>query len=708
MPTRADAASHFQRSGTQPTSPSSPTGARGHARALAAALLVLATTLFSAPAVTAEPQRALRPFPTVALPERTRGEHAIKQLGARLPEVAQWYGMTTSQFARTLLADRTAWLDREGRLLFIDEIDSNAGAVAATPTTSAAAPFPLEQTFLLHSRPGAKRTLYINFVGATVTGTAWNNGFGLAAIQAAAFDLDGNVSDFSAAERSAIQAVWQRVAEDYAPFDVDVTTEMPAAERITRSSSTDDVFGAAVMVTRDWTVAAGSPCGCGGFAYVGVFDFTTDVNKPGWVFFDNLASYEKYVAEAVSHEAGHMLGLSHDGYNNGTTQRGYYGGHGSGTTSWAPIMGNSYHASVTQWSKGEYPYATQTEDDLAVMQTYGAPLRADDHGNDIAHATSLSWSKASGVVTLSGSGVVGARADVDLFGFYSSGGAVALQVDPFALGANLDIQATLHDALGNVVASASPPSALNASINLDSIPAGNYYLKVEGVGFGDAATGYTDYASLGHYSISGTLTGSVTPNQPPVAMASASGTSGNAPLTVNLSSAGSSDPEGGALTYDWDFGDGTAHSTAANPTHVYNAVGSYTTTLTVRDPQGAATNASLTIVVSAPPPTTVMHVGAIDMELGTNKRGVRGLATVRVVDAKGMPVSGATVTGQWTGTMPGTATGTTGTDGSIRLGSPRTRATGPLTFTFTITGVSKSGATYNAAANVETSDSISR
>ncbi len=60
----------------------------------------------------------------------------------------------------------------------------------------------------------------------------------------------------------------------------------------------------------------------------------------------------------------------------------------------------------------------------------------------------------------------------------------------------------------------------------------------------------------------------VSSNQAPVAAASATPTSGAAPLTVTFSSAGSVDPEGAALTYSWDFGDGAA-STAANPTHTY-------------------------------------------------------------------------------------------------------------------------------------------
>ncbi|HRC36429.1 MAG TPA: M66 family metalloprotease, partial [Rubrivivax sp.] len=102
------------------------------------------------------------------------------------------------------------------------------------------------------------------------------------------------------------------------------------------------------------------------------------------VFYDALGSgNEKYVAEAISHEAGHNMGLGHDGYSGG----GYYQGHGSGATGWAPIMGVGYYQSLVQWSKGEYATANNVQDDYAVMQSNGLPLRADDHGNSAGTAT---------------------------------------------------------------------------------------------------------------------------------------------------------------------------------------------------------------------------------------------------------------------------------------------------------------------------------
>ncbi len=92
-------------------------------------------------------------------------------------------------------------------------------------------------------------------------------------------------------------------------------------------------------------------------------------------------------------------------------------------------------------------------------------------------------------------------------------------------------------------------------------------------------------------------------NRSPVAIATANRTSGPSPLAVTFSSAGSSDPEGGALSYRWTFGDGST-STAANPTTTYTANGTYTPTLTVTDPTGLTGTASLVITVGNTAPVS--------------------------------------------------------------------------------------------------------
>ncbi|MFI6345487.1 PQQ-dependent sugar dehydrogenase [Streptomyces sp. NPDC050560] len=91
-------------------------------------------------------------------------------------------------------------------------------------------------------------------------------------------------------------------------------------------------------------------------------------------------------------------------------------------------------------------------------------------------------------------------------------------------------------------------------------------------------------------------------NRSPVAKAAADRTSGPTPLSVEFSSEGSSDPEGGALSYSWDFGDG-ATSTDADPTHEYTEAGTYSPTLTVTDPEGLTGTASLVVTAGNTAPT---------------------------------------------------------------------------------------------------------
>jgi glucose/arabinose dehydrogenase len=94
-------------------------------------------------------------------------------------------------------------------------------------------------------------------------------------------------------------------------------------------------------------------------------------------------------------------------------------------------------------------------------------------------------------------------------------------------------------------------------------------------------------------------------NQAPVARAGADRTSGAAPLTVNFSAAGSSDPEGGALSYSWNFGDGGT-STQANPSHTFTGSGQRAVTLTVTDPAGRTGTATVTITVGNTAPTVTL------------------------------------------------------------------------------------------------------
>lgn len=653
---------------------------------------------------TALAQPAPKPaMPSLSLPEKARGEAAIRALAGRLPAVAAAHGKSAAEFTAILRRDRSAWVDKKGRLFFVEEAPvPTVTAAAAAATTVVSAVYPLTDTFRLHSKPGAKRTIYLDFNGHVATGTAWNASYGITTINAPAFDIDGNPAAFSDTELTRIQNIWRRVAEDYAPFDVDVTTEEPLADAITRSTSTDDVFGTRVVITRDWVPGG---CGCGGFAYLGVFDAIGDYNKPAWVFYDRLGpGNEKYVAEAVSHEAGHNMGLAHDG----TSTTGYYQGHGSGATGWAPIMGVGYYRELVQWSRGEYPDANNREDDFAVMLSNGLPIRADDHGDTPETASNFTESASGASISVSAYGLISHPNDVDVFRFNSGAGALNLTLGPTPLSPNLDLMAELRDAAGNVLATSNPIDTLGASISINIGTPGTYYLHVQNTGKGDLATGYSDYGSLGWYIVSGSVPAS-SGGLAPIAVIASTATSGPAPLAVQFDASQSYDPDGAALAaYQWSFGDGTS-ATGARVTHTYASGGSFNATLTVTDATGLTGTKSIQITATAP--TAPMWVNGITMTVRNQRNGTDATATVTVMKtdpATGatVPVVGATVSGQWSGVVQGSALGTTGTNGSIAIKSPRTKAkTG--TFTFTVSGVALEPNRYESTRNVETSDSIS-
>jgi PKD repeat protein len=612
-----------------------------------------------------------------------RGQEAINRLGARLPEVAARNGKTPNELRRLFLEDPTLHLDEKTEfLLYIDDFVDYTPSESASAPTAEAAPYPYENTFKLHSRPGSNRVIFLDFDGHVTSGTSWNTSYASGQpINSAPYSLDADPATFNTQERDAIQYIWQRVAEDFAPFDVDVTTEDPGDAAIFRSASSDLQYGTrAVISPTNFTGQS-----IGGIAYVGVFNYVGTNYKPAFVMTSGLGNNEKNIAEATSHEVGHNLGLNHDG----TASVGYYQGHGD----WAPIMGVGYYRAVTQWSKGEYPGANQLQDDLAVMQNYGIPVIADDHGNTNAAATVLSGAN------INASGIVATRADTDVFQFSTGSGNVTINFNPAPRGANLDIQARIADANGNTVATVNP-AGLPASYT-GALAAGVYYITVDGVGAGDLVTGYSDYGSLGAYSISGTLVGSAM--QAPVAAASANVTSGVAPLTVAFSSVGSRDPDGTIVGYNWNFGDGTANSSEPNPSHVYTSAGTFTATLTVTDNSGLTATSSVSISVQAAPSVDIF-VDDIAMSVVPSGRNVAGRAVITVRDANNAVRPGVTVSARWSGLATDSDTGVTDANGQVVFLSNNTKKRGA--FTVTVTNLAAPGYTYNASRNVETSDSV--
>jgi glucose/arabinose dehydrogenase/PKD repeat protein len=126
----------------------------------------------------------------------------------------------------------------------------------------------------------------------------------------------------------------------------------------------------------------------------------------------------------------------------------------------------------------------------------------------------------------------------------------------------------------------------------------------------DPITGDLFYADVDLHLVKKITYSGPVENAPPVAAVSATPNSGPSPLSVQFSSAGSFDPEGGAITYTWNFGDGGS-STQANPQHTYNTQGNYNAVLTVRDPQGLTGASSVTITVNNTADTTPPAISGV-------------------------------------------------------------------------------------------------
>ncbi len=289
-----------------------------------------------------------------------------------------------------------------------------------------------------------------------------------------------------------IRDLWKRVAEDFLPFNINVTTDI-------------EVFRAAPANSRQRCVFTPStsamPSGAAGVAYIGSWNWGNDTVC--W----SIYTTGKSGAEVGTHETGHTLGLGHQG----TSSDEYFDGHGSGATAWAPIMGLGYSRPVTSWARGEYLNANNAQNNLNVIVSQnGVVYRPDDTGATLATARYL---EIFPDFAATAEGVIERTGDTDAFRFTTTGGALALTARPVGDWANLAISATLTDAGGSVLFSNSPQNVLHSTIRTN-LPAGTYLFRVTGAGRQSPLTnGFSAYGSLGYYSVVGSIQGARLPTR---------------------------------------------------------------------------------------------------------------------------------------------------------------------------------------------------
>ncbi|KAI8476685.1 MAG: hypothetical protein J3K34DRAFT_455570 [Monoraphidium minutum] len=384
--------------------------------------------------------------------------------------------------------------------------------------------------FKLHSRPGAPKTIYLDFNGHTTTGTHWNrapcpNANGAfchskanqwpPSFSTPAFSTDSDPR-FSATELGMIVAIWRSVAEDFSPWDVDVTTEEPTFS-LAGTRGTRVAIGGSDL---DWYSQGQSVSQAAGTSFTNVWgngDWGAGYPSGGnevlsaYVFSKALGNDVKKVWEAISHEVGHALGLAHHGRaaGDGKPAEEYYEGHtGASAADWAPIMGSAYGYGVTQWCRGDYARASRpAQDDAAVISATLPPAPDDAPGSAGPTAALIPNAGAPGGAAVSG--VIG-RGDVDVFRFAAGPGALALSValtDRYGSRgrSNLDLEVTLRDGGGAALkAWHNDAGLLQGGLEPVDIPSvGTYYLEVAPVGQGmDASVGRTSYGSMGQYRLS--------------------------------------------------------------------------------------------------------------------------------------------------------------------------------------------------------------
>jgi hypothetical protein len=343
----------------------------------------------------------------------------------------------------------------------------------------------------LNSYPAATNAvIFLDFDGQTITSAAWTGYTGGVPFYATPSTLTPDQ----------ITTVFNQVAEDFRPFNLNITTDSTVyfAAPINRRQR---------IVITNYSSWYGS---AGGVAWPGTF--REGMETPAFVFNNLLGNNPKNIAEACSHESGHTLGLLHQTrYNPDCTlfNNSWYNP-GTGTvgteTSWAPIMGRSYSRTLSLWSDSTSEEGCGIrQNDLAIISgaANGFGFRTDDVGNTTAAAANINFTGNNYGI----SGFINSTNDIDIYRLtLAQRGRYILNAVPFNtasgyVSANIDLQVSLLNNSGVVIRTYNPTTSIQAIVDT-VLNGGTYFIRVSNV----ANENTTNYGMLGNYSLSGSFT----------------------------------------------------------------------------------------------------------------------------------------------------------------------------------------------------------
>ena len=679
---------------------------------------------------------------------------------ARLAIAAAKVGWSLAKVKAIAAKDRDLRVTAGNRLFYACRFDADkarGSKIQTGPDTSTfTSPPPAVNAttvFQLHSRPGASRTLYLDFNGHTVPA---NSFWDANAITIPPFKLAGTANASDQVNLDAIRDIWLHVAEDFAAWDINVTTD---ATGIATKPGLRCIIGGRQDAVSDLGF------GVMGVAFVGSFadplgknDKLDGQDTPNFVFIDctnpatsendttlnpTTSNYEVTIL-CVAHEVGHTLGLNHWGETPAGTGRSYTRGHAvtghTGVTNVSPIMGNSALpgwpsvCNLNQWSKGDYAFSVAdtgsgTQDDIAIISTFVPKLvgARDDHGDTLGTATVVTET------SITAGGIIADSSDVDLIKITPGIGLLTLNATPHLkyrnYNGNLKVGLSLLNSSGTAVAGSYSLMSMGSTLNYNIPTAGTYYIKVNGLGYDPTkgtsqvptntgitgtvigtSAGFTNYGSIGRYGLTGTWQPFA---QLPVAVITSDRSAGVRPVTVTFDGRSSTDSDGLVVGYSWNFGDpgsGAANtSTLANPVHTYSgAPGNYTATLTVTDNMGNASSlASKVITLTGAPLPNTLRVASMAASWGQATRvEVVGSVKIKVVNQYDQPLRGAAVYVTVTGSASGKAAAKTDANGFVTINMPKRRMTNASTYTFTVTSLALPSYIYNMMSNTPSNASI--